>query len=158
MAIFKKQQSTGGAWLDKKLIESGSKAKLVSETKVEASEYEGKATTRNIVKIRIEGEDDSKNVALNKPTTNGLIDAFGEDSKEWINKELTVETEKTRIGGRAGIAIYLIPEGYEKVDDDQGYAIIQKIGGSKSEVVKDMGSDIPIIEPGDDIDVKDIPF
>jgi hypothetical protein len=29
--------------------------------------------------------------------------------------------------------------------------------GEKKEVVKDMG-DIPVIETGDDIDVKDIPF
>ena len=36
---------------------------------------------------------------------------------------------------------------------------IQKVGGSKSEVVKDMGEDIPIInEKEEDIDVKDIPF
>jgi hypothetical protein len=33
-----------------------------------------------------------------------------------------------RVGGRAVTAVYLVPEGYERVDDDNGYTVILKKG------------------------------
>jgi hypothetical protein len=61
----------------------------------------------------IEGGDEPLNVNLNRATINGLVDAFGEDSALWIGHYLTVETEKMRVAGKAVVALYLIPKGYE---------------------------------------------
>ena len=140
--IYKKQiEGTQGAWVKASEITSGVKAKLVSETQPTEGEY-GK---QDVAKIRIENETETKNVRLNKPTISGLIDAFGEDSKEWINKELTIHTEKMIVGGKRVTALYLLAEGFTLGEDKGGYLVITK----KGDAVKDMGKDIPIIEEGE---------
>jgi hypothetical protein len=101
----------------------------------------GNAQTRDVCKVRIEGEVDSQNLSINKATLNGLIDAFGEDSIDWQNKPLTIETEKMRVSGKSVVAIYLIPNGYDKIDDASGYAVIVK-GGAID--IEDDG--IPVID------------
>ena len=160
--IYKKSVATTGAWIKGSELEGISTAKIVSETKAQPSSFtnkDGSVKEHNVCKIRFAGKDDVYNISLNKTTLNGLVDALGEDSKEWINKELTVETEKGRVGGVTRIYIFLIPDGYEKVDNADGFAVIQKIGATKTNVVKDMGEEIPVIEPGEeDIDASKIPF
>lgn len=146
--IYKKSTTTTGAWAKGSELEDIKVAKIVSETKAQPSNFtnkDGSAKDQDVCKIRFAGKEDVYNISLNKATINGLVDAFGEDSKEWINKELTVETEKVRVAGVARIAIYLIADGYQKVDNDEGFAVIQKIGDSKDDLVKDM-DDIPVID------------
>lgn len=41
---------------------------------------------------------------------------------------LSCETEKMRVGGRVVTAVYLVPEGYERVDEENGYTVIVKNG------------------------------
>ena len=108
-------------------------------------------------KVRFEGLDDVLNVSLTRATINGLVDSFGEDSKDWQNNYLTAETEKVRVAGVARVALYLVPEGYEKQDDENGYAVIVK-KGTNSEIVKD--ENIPVINPEEEgeVNLKDIPF
>jgi len=69
---------------------------------------------------------------------NGLVDAFGEDSVNWQNKILTAVTENSRIAGKNVTIVYLVPEGYEKIDDANGYAVIvkkgQQVSGQSEEV------------------------
>lgn len=151
---YQKQVSVQGAWVKASELTDGTKAKLVSETEPSEGEY-GKQDT---AKIRIEGDTETKNVRINKTTLNGLIDAFGDDSKDWINKELTVKTEKALVGSKRVTILYLIAENFELGEDKGGYLVIRNM--DKSKVVKDMGDDIPVVEPkeGDDVDVKDIPF
>jgi hypothetical protein len=55
-------------------------------------------------------------VMLAQSTINGLIDAFGDDSALWQDQVLVCETEKVRVAGKAVTAVYLVPEGYERVD------------------------------------------
>jgi hypothetical protein len=157
--IYKKPTggSGGGAWVKASELRSGTKAKLVSETQQVENEFEGKVRKQNVAKIRIEGDEETKNVNINKPSISGLIDAFGEESKDWINKELTIHTEKMVIASKRVTALYLLAEGFILDEDAQGYLVVMRKDGEKKEVVKDMG-DIPIIETGDDIEVKDIPF
>lgn len=127
---YNKQSTVQGSWIKASELTSGAKAKLVSE----AQPVEGEFGTQDVAKIKIQGEDEVKNVRLNKPTINGLIDAFGEDSKDWTNKELTVQTEKMLVGGKRVTALYLIPEGYSLTEDTGGYLVITK------------GEEIPVIE------------
>jgi hypothetical protein len=82
------------------------------------------------------------NIALNRATIYGLIDAFGSDSKEWIGKTLTAQTEKMIVAGRNVRALYLIPENFELTEDSAGYNVITKVGGADE----------------DSIDASQIPF
>jgi hypothetical protein len=69
-----------------------------------------------------------KNISINRASLNGLVDAYGEESADWQGHVLSCETEKMRVGGRAVTAVYLVPEGYERVDDENGYTVIVKKG------------------------------
>ncbi len=164
MALYKIQHFVSGKWVDKKEImaKGVKKAKILSETAPETSQWkdgEGNTQMQDVCKIKFEGMgEEGYKFSLNKPTINVLIHAFGEDSSQWIGKVLAVEAEKTRVAGKAGVAVYLIPEGYEKVDNEEGYAEIKKIGLEK--VLKKMkDEEIPVIEEGkEEIDVKNIEF
>lgn len=152
MARYTKQTTTGGAFIDKKTLVNGVKAKLVSECLPVERDFEGKPQTQHIAKMRVQGDEESKNVSLNLATRNGLIDAFGEDSKDWINKILTIYTEKTSIGGKRVTILYLLPEGFEVTEDEGGYIVIKK-KGSKTE------SPIDTVEyHSEDINPDDIPL
>lgn len=145
MAKFSKSEGGGGEWIDKKTLSNGDFAKLVTEALPMTKDYQGKSVTQIVAKIRIKGDaGESKNFAINPATKNALIDAFGEDSKSWCGKVLTVYVEESRFAGKKGIAAYLIPEGYDHWDDENGYLVI----GKKDESAA----------PKEEISPDDIPF
>lgn len=131
---YKKTTATG-AFIDKKSLVNGQKAKLVSECVPVERDFEGKPQTQHIAKVQIDGEAEPKNAALNIPTRNGLIEAFGEDSKDWMGHALTIYTEKTTIGGKRVIVLYLLPEGFEVGEDEGGYVVVKRIGGAATHAV-----------------------
>jgi hypothetical protein len=138
------------------------RAKIVSETIAQASQFQnkdGSVKMQDIARVQFEGLKDVLNVGLNKATINGLIDAFGDDSVAWQNKVLAVETEKVRVGGVARVAIYLIPSGFEKVDDENGYAVIQRKGTARVAVAEPpMEEGIPQADEEDEVNPAEIPF
>lgn len=149
---YTKTSGVAGNWVKGSEVVSGTKCKLTSETVPSESVYEGKTIKNNVAKIRFQGEDsESKNVNVNRPSINALVDAFGEDSKDWIGKYLTAQTEKMLVGGKRVTALYLIPEGYEMKEDEGGYIVITKIG----KTVEPMDS---VEYPTEDIFPEDIPF
>lgn len=111
-----------GAWIDKKELKSGDLAKL----KTEALWIEGTNGKQLVAKIRIKGQTEDKNVAINTPTRNGLIDAFGEDTLNWIDKLLTVQVESGIFAGKRGIMLNLVPEGYVVAEDAAGFLTIRQ--------------------------------
>lgn len=127
MAIYTKSQSVQGKWINKKEIKSGTRCYLVAETKGMPSNFrneDGTVSEQDVSKIQFEGANEPVNVAINRPSINALVDAFGEDSKNWVKKPLTAITEKTVVAGKRGIALYLVPEGYEVTEDAGGYVVI----------------------------------
>jgi hypothetical protein len=60
-------------------------------------------------------------LSFNRATINALVKAFGRSSKDWQGNELTVEVDKLR--GKK-FPLYLIPEGYKRVVDENGYSVI----------------------------------
>jgi|TARA_R100001530_G_scaffold121166_1_gene88555 hypothetical protein len=143
---YTKQTGVQGAWVKSSEVEDGIKAKLVSESKP----IEGEYGTQDIAKIRFQGEEeDSKNVRLNKTTINGLIDAFGDESKNWVNQVLTARTEKAQVAGKRVTILYLIPEGYGLSEDSNGYVIITKVGGEKTVEYPEDEINLEGIPPGD---------
>lgn len=149
---YTKQEGIRGAWLEKTMELNDKKAKLVSETKP----VEGQYGNQDVAKIIVQGDKETKNVGLNKPTINGLIEAFGDDSNNWTNKVLTIRTEKMIVSGKRVIGFYLIPEGFELTEDAGGYLVITRIG--KAEDKKEEKEEKVVEYPEDDINPDDIPF
>lgn len=128
---YQAQKFVSGAWAKADEIKNGTRAKIVSETKPQSSSYtnkDGSPKTQDVAKVRFEDLKEPLNVSLNRATVNGLVEAFGKDSIDWQNHYLRVETEKMRVAGKAVTAMYLIPEGFIKTDDENGYATIVKEG------------------------------
>jgi hypothetical protein len=110
-----------------------------------------------VAKVRFEGVTEPLNVSLNRCTINALVDAFGEDSTDWQGHTLTVETEKVRVAGKAVTALYLLPEGYIKTDDENGYAIIiKKSTEGQDYLTGQKNKEQAELEP--EINSEDIPF
>ena len=146
MAIYKKDNSVKGSWLDKSKIKNGMKLKIVSETNAEPSRFTdektGELKTQDVCKVSVQGMTDSYKFALNRATINGLIDAFGEDSKEWMNQVLTAEIIKR--DGKT--MMFLVPAGFKRTDDEDGYTVIVK------------ESDLPVVSEEASIQDGDLPF
>ena len=129
--FYKKDEGVRGNWIKGSELESGTKCKLVSETVPRESKWtneDGTKKMQDVSRVRLQGGTEDLNINLNRPTINALVDAFGEDSKNWQGKVLTISVEKTRIAGKSVYPIYLVPEGYRLVDDEGGYAVIVKEG------------------------------
>jgi len=125
--IYQKSQAPQGAWAKASELGGIKIATIVNETIAQPSQFldqRGLPKTQDVAKVMFQGYPESLNVALNKTTINGLIDAFGEDSKLWMNKPLSVETERVRVAGKTCMALYLIPRGFVKIDDQNGFACI----------------------------------
>ena len=154
MAIYKKKVSLGGAWFKGSEIQNGVKAKLVSETTSQPSTFlnkDGSPKTQEVAKIRIAGQSEALNISINRYSIDALVDAFGEDSVNWQGRELTIETEKSRVAGKAVTVAYLIPEGYVRTDDESGYPVI-----IKKDIFDQMDGKVSTDEPT--INAEDIPF
>lgn len=153
---YTKNEGIRGAWVKGKDLIPGTKAKLVSETTPQQSQFQnkdGSMKMRDVVKIRFENSDSPLNISLNRATINALIDAFGDDSKNWINKILTVATEKVMVAGKRVTAVYLIPEGYTMEEDENGYMVIFDPKKEKETTAPD-----EIDEVNENIQADDIPF
>ncbi len=128
--IYKKASTIHGQFLDKKILKNGMKCVILNETTSVPSNFPhpktGEPQNQDLAKLKIEGIEGEFNTALNKPTIEAMINAFGPDSINWQGNALIIEVEKTRVGGKAGVALYLIPEGYELKNDEQGFAKITK--------------------------------
>lgn len=155
-----KYQSTmgvSGNWVKKEELKNGTRAKIVSEVKSQPSNFQNKdggSKDQDVGKVKFEGAKEAVNVSFNRATISGLIQAFGEESTSWMNKVLKVETEKMRVGGKAVVALYLIPEGYKKIDDENGYATIVKEGVDTPKTADEELDELGADEPNPD----DIPF
>ena len=131
MSKYTKSQNISGEWVKGSEVQSGTRCKLVSETNPTPSQFlnkDGSVKMQDVAKILFSGDTEPKNISLNRATINGLVDAFGEDSNDWQNHVLVLETEKVRVAGKAVTAVYLVPDGYERVDDDNGYTVIVQKG------------------------------
>lgn len=140
MAEYSKNESIGGAWIKGKEVRSGSKAKLKSEVHPAKSQFkdkEGNDKMQDVGKIMVQGDTEIKNTSVNRASISALVEAFGKDSNNWIDKVLTLETIKVSVGGKMQTALYLVPEGYEMKEDENGYIVILPQGTKENVVTVD---------------------
>ncbi len=146
-----------GGWVKTNELKNGQRAKIVSETIPQPSSFtdkKGNPKTQDVAKVRFEGQPEAVNVSLNRATIVALIDAFGEDSVAWQGHVLTCEIEKVRVAGVMRLALYLLPEGFEKTDDENGYAVVQRKAIQQGDTPQ-TETQTPV---GQEINVDDIPF
>lgn len=88
-------------------LKSGDTIKIIDSGNIEigqfGEQYNFKIKTRN-------GE---KKLGFNQKTLNVLIDEFGDDTEEWIGKEVKVILKKDLIAGKKVVIPYLITEGWQ---------------------------------------------
>jgi hypothetical protein len=128
MATYDKKEFTTGKWADKaELYDTRtSQAKIVSETNPETSTFkneDGSPQMQDVCKVQFAGYDEALKVSLNRATINALVDAFGGPSSGWQGHPLSVEIDK--LPGKK-FPLYLIPEGYRRIEDENGYSVIIK--------------------------------
>lgn len=177
---YTKSSGTSGPWLDKSKVYNGQKFAILTEARPIEEIYKGEPNTRNTVKVKVQGLAEPQNYDLNKPTIAGLIDAFGDDSSQWIGKVLQAHTEKVRVAGKAGIMVILYAEGFKVMDDEGGYAVVvpantpEPVAPAAPEVVDQFAVTVPapaaaqvaqapmtsagIPYPTEEIRPEDIPF
>lgn len=150
MATVSKSSGVGGKWLDKKTLKMGDQAKIKTEAIEQVSQQSGKPQL--VAKLQIKGQAEAANFAINTPSKNALIDAFGTDTLNWIDKLLTLYVMPALISGKMGMAVYLVPEGFEVKADSEGYMKVVKIG--KPMEAEPTSNDYS----QEEVDPNDIPF
>lgn len=150
-------KARGGKWTDVKTLKDGMQAKIVDECVKQESQYkdkDGLPKTENIAKVRFQGLPEASNTRINWTTINALIDAHGKDSKQWIDKILTVRTVRAMVGDTMRTLLYLIPEGFDLSENTEGKLEIRKVGEDNEKQETSSGDDYP----KEDINPDDIPF
>lgn len=134
MAKYTKSVAVQGSWVDKSKLREGMRAKIVTETNAEPSKYldqkTGQPKMQDVCKVRFEGMNDPAKVSLNRTTINALVEAFGEDSAAWQGNELMVSIKKN--DGKT--YLYLIPSGFVRTEDSEGYTVIVRAGQAPGEL------------------------
>ncbi len=72
----------------------------------EGKEVDGTFGKQDVFLIKIENGQE-KNVTLNQTSINNLIDAYGDDSKNWIGKNAKVWLIRTMVSGKMRDVLYL---------------------------------------------------
>lgn len=86
---------------------------------------------------RITTKNGDRLVTLNQASINVLVDEFGADGENWVNKEVKVLTKKDTIAGKKVIILYLVTDGWT-LDE---YGELTKDGQSQ-----DIEDDEPFID------------
>lgn len=111
----------------------------------EGKKIEGQFGTQDIFLVKLTNGKEG-NVSINQTSVNSFIDAWGEDSINWIGKKVKTWKIKQNVAGKfLDVWYFSHPE-----------AELTEVGF----VLKDKeikNNEIPVIEE-EDIDVKDIPF
>ena len=90
-------------------------------------------------KFLVSTRNGDKRATFNQSTENILVDVFGEDSEDWIGKEVTALTRKAEIAGKKVIILYLVTEGWSL--DDYGALVNESQENPEENINYD---DIPI--------------
>ena len=96
-----------------KNIKNGDIVKLLDEGKYETKEIGGER--KKLLKFDMELADGSGKIyTMNKTTQQNLIEAWGQDSKEWIGKELKAWVKQQMSFGKEIDVLILTPKDWEK--------------------------------------------
>jgi hypothetical protein len=149
--------TTTGAWLEVNDDLDGKKLKFVNECVQTPSDKfkneDGSAKMTNLVKVRVQGADESVNMRPNWTSVAALKEAFGPDSKDWVGKVLTAKVKDATTGQ----SVYLLPEGFELYRNEEKRWAIRRIATAEASQAPAVAEDV-IEYPEEEINPEDIPF
>ncbi len=129
-----KKSNIQGSWAKAKVdIDTGDKIEILSAGEIVPGDY----GDRHVFSVKTKNGE--KNLTFNQTTMNYLIDAFGEETSDWIGEEVKVWIIKSNIAGKMRNVVYLTETDWIETDD--GFYPPTK----ESKEVKE--EDIPVIEP-----------
>lgn len=116
MRILKKETGIGGDWVKvNEDIKDGDRIKILDAGTVDET---GSFGPRKVFKILTTKKKEFI-MSFNQTSLNNLVDGFGEDSEEWVNKVVNVFVVKQMVGDKLRNVAYLAPEGWTMDDDGQ---------------------------------------
>lgn len=68
--------------------------------------------------IKVETRNGEKNLSLNQTSQNNLIDAFADETDNWVGKEIKVHIIKAMVSGKMRDVLYVAHPGW--IMDDEG--------------------------------------
>lgn len=99
-------------------IKDGDIIKILDEGQEVKREFKGKMSSSIVHKV--ETRNGSKAMNVNQTSINNLIDAFGNDSKEWIGKDVKAWIFKVLKDNKFEYHVYLASSKAEMVEGDDG--------------------------------------
>ena len=118
-------------------IKNGDTVKILDAGVVESGQYGDQHN------FKIKTRNGEKKMALNQKTINVLIEEFGDNTEEWVGKDVQVILKKDVIAGKRVEIAYLVVGGW-KLDE---YGDLVKEGNEPPAEIYD-----------EEISTKDIPF
>lgn len=116
MAIYQKKAQSVGQFLKKgEDIKENDIVTIASEGK----QVEGEYGMQNIFLVKT--ATDEGNISVNQTSINALIDAYGEDSKNWIGKQAKATAIKQMVSGKLQNVFYFSHPDAEMSEDGTFY-------------------------------------
>ena len=122
-------------------IKSGDIIKILDSGNIEMGQY---GEQKN---FKVKTRNGEKKMAFNQATINVLVEEFGEDSENFVGKDVKVILKKDVIAGKKVIIPYLVTEGWSL--DEYGELVKEGKDYDKEDIIE---------YPEEDINVDDIPF
>ena len=104
----KVEKMTGAFLTTKDKINTGMMVKFTSEGEMVEKEFQGKM--KKSFNIGVELPDGTEKIAsLNATSFNLLIDFYGDDTKEWVGKDVRLDIKSQKVGSDFKDVIYITP-------------------------------------------------
>lgn len=111
MTTYKKTVSVGQFAKKGVDIKNGDMITIANEGK----QVEGNFGMQNLFLVKLTNGEE-KNISVNQTSLNGLIDAYGSDSLQWVGKEVKVWLIKQNVSGKFVDVLYISHPNYDLGD------------------------------------------
>ena len=159
MAIYTKRISIGAFLKKGEDIKDGDIVQIGNEGK----QVEGQFGMQDIFLIKTSNKEG--NISINTTSLNCLIDAYGEDSKNWIGKQIKVWAILSNVQGKM-IKVYYFTHPLAVLDEEGGFSL-PRIAPNSSQNTEKTQSTTPAVKMPQntpqqategEISVDDLPF
>jgi hypothetical protein len=140
---FSKKESVAGTFVKKgQDIKDGDIITINNSGKI----VDGQFGSQNVFSIKTKAGEFL--MSFNQTSINSLVDEWGEESENWIGKNVKVHSIKQNVAGKFINVYYVAPDGYEMGEDG-----FEKEGNQKSQ-----SEEVPTINLDDDEPNLNVPF
>lgn len=126
---------------------------------------EGAYGPKMVFKVKVPRDVEEKNLSLNQNSINNLVEAYGEETDDWVGKQAKAYVVKQMVGKEMKNVGYFVGRGFAL---DDNFKLVRTTTGPAAVVPKKpkatMASasddDIPVIDVDDDkeLRIEDVPF